>query len=179
MSFRPTLGSARSLSPVDMRDIYLTKYAQDIMRIEETFVGMVEELRRMRTDLVGRVRMRSGDTAAMIELRDSMQNCPHHPPGVLPDGSQSLMEVLQGVFKTLPPNPGAPRRGRPKVLPGNPVAGYSLEYFAYRAGISLTTVKREIRRGVLQRNLAGRIPHEFLEAYVQGQPTPVKPRRAR
>jgi hypothetical protein len=179
VSFKQSPGSPRPLSPVDMRDIYLTKHAQDVMRIEETFVGMVEELRRLRTDLVGRVRMRSGDTSAMIELRDSMEGSPHHPPGVLPDGSQSLMGMLQGVFKTLPSRPGSARRGRPKILPGNPDTGYSLEYFAYRAGISLTTVKREIRRGVLQRNLAGRIPHEFLEAYVQGQPMPVRPRRAR
>jgi hypothetical protein len=167
------------LSPVDMRDIYLTKHAQDVMRIEEMFVGLVVELRRMRSDLVGRVRLRSGDTDAMVELRDIMASCPHRPPEVLPDGSHSVFQMLQEVFKTLPESPGLPRRGRPKVLPGTPQTGYSLEYFAYRAGVSLTTVKRLLRRGVLHRNLAGRIPHEFLEAYTEGRPLPVRSRRDR
>lgn len=167
------------LSPVDMRDIYLTKHAQDVMRIEEMFVGLVVELKRMRSDLVGRVRLRAGDTEAMVELRDVMEACPHKPPEVLPDGSSSVFKVLEDVFRTLPAKPGSPRRGRPKILPGNPQTGYSLEYFAYRAGVSLTTVKRLIRRGVLHRNLAGRIPHEFLEAYTEGRPLPVRSRRDR
>jgi hypothetical protein len=167
------------LSPVDMRDLYLTRHAQDVMRIEEMFVGLVVELKRMRSDLVGRVRLRAGDTDAMVELRDAMEACPHKPPEVLPDGSSSVFKVLEDVFSTLPAKPGTPRRGRPKILPGNPQTGYSLEYFAYRAGVSLTTVKRLIRRGVLHRNLAGRIPHEFLEAYTEGRPLPVRSRRDR
>lgn len=173
-----SLQQSRGLSPVDMRDVYLVRHAEEMMRIEVLFVGMVEDLRRMRCDLVSRVKLRSGDTEAMMELRDAMEASPHRSTGVLPDGSRSVLDILQDVFKSLPARPGLARRGRPKVQPGTPQTGYSLEYFAYRAGVSLTTVKRLVRRGVIHRNLAGRIPHEFLEAYVEGRPLPVRSRRS-
>ena len=79
MSSRQSAG----LSPVDMRDLYLTKHAQDVMRIEEMFVGLVVELKRMRSDLVGRVRLRAGDTDAMVELSDRPGQIRHRVyPGV-------------------------------------------------------------------------------------------------